>query len=252
MAPFARLAGAFGTNWAAANNTVYVSSNHAETQATTMSTSFVVGASILCHNVAGSYPPTSADLTTGATISCTGSANVSFGGTLGPWYIYGIRFRCGVGISSSQTLGIADSGNVGIGHLDNCSLQQHSTSSTASIVFGGSGSSTVIMTNTTVYFGNVAQSVSPDINVVWQSTGPVLAAGSLIPARFINPKANGTRRDVVLEALDLSQLTGFIIGCTNGQAGFTIIRDCKLNAAAVLSETPISYGFAAQFARSSS
>jgi len=252
MAPFARLASVFGTNWFAANNTVYVASNHAETQATTISIPFGAGASVLCHNVAGGYPPASADLTTGATISCTGSAGVSVGSSgNGPWYIRGIRFRCGVGISTAQAMIIADTASV-FCHFEDCSIQQHSTSATAYIAFGGTGETTIILTNTTVYFGHVTQNITPDVNVLWQSTGPVLATGSLVPAKFLNPRFNGTRRDIVLEALDLSQLTGVIIACTSGQAGFTMVRDCKLNAAAVLSETPTRHGFAAQFSRSSS
>ena len=97
QAPFARLASACANTWFAAGNTVYVGDNHAESQATIINIqpngSGTTLSKILCNNHSGSYPPAASDLTTGATISVTGAANMTFSpAAAGAFYIYGLTF----------------------------------------------------------------------------------------------------------------------------------------------------------------
>jgi len=244
MAPFARLAAAFGTSWYAAGNTVFVSSNHAESQAAAISIanagvgSHAGPAKILCHNSAGSYPPTSSDLTTGATISTTTAGNLTITLT-GTSYFYGLTFRTGVGSASSQFLFITPPLGAHM-TFDNCSFQIATTSGSNYLQVGDvvANKSTIIWNNCTVKFAAVGQKVTPgDGNFIWQNTGQILASGSSVPTvLFMHGHAStATYSNTVFEALDLSQIVGSLFNTnTNNSQGSVIVRDCKLHASATV------------------
>ena len=254
----ARLANVFGTNWFAAGNTVYVGSNHAESQTTSITLSPVGSAAtvgrIICHN-AGSYPPAAGNLTTGAVVSTTAaSTNIIIfppsGGGAG-LYIYGLTFRPGVGQSTAGNANISG-GSCSI-YFDACSFDLASTAAGAVINTNSSGGSgVVVFNNTTVKFGNVSQGISIGLGqFIWQNTASVLAAGSSVPTPFITPSASSYSY-VVLEALDLSQITGVLIEATSGTSYTTLLlKDCKLNASATI-DTPVGNGITYQIVRSDS
>lgn len=243
-APFARLAAAFGTNWYIPGNTVYVGDNHAESQSTSISILPAAPASaatvgkIICHNHSSSYPPASGDLMTGATITTTGTGAITFN-PAGSIYVYGITLKAGVGSASGGTyINLQTQNFSNWVYWDNCSIQVASTGGSSALFNLGSSVPVVtsqIFNNTTVSFGNVAQFISNlSAQFTWQNTGLILAAGSSIPTALFSVSANAFFFNILLEALDLSQLTGSL--CVNtissvSVKGTMLVKDCKLNAA---------------------
>jgi hypothetical protein len=251
QAPHARLANAFASTWFASGNTVYVGDNHAETQSTaiTMSPSSVLMARVLCHNHSGSYPPASSDITTGATITTTGSAAISFTGQ-GSFYFYGISFQSVV----APTVGASAVGQTqNWYYFDTCSWQN---SAATAITLGASSTAwgIVVFNNTTVKFGGTAGFVQPYFcNFIWQNTGQVLASGSSVPTTIFQAgSSSGRLNSIILRNLDLSQLTGSLFtNASNSSIGTLTVQDCKLNAAMTVT-TPINSGMNVQLIRSDS
>jgi hypothetical protein len=252
-APHARLANACATNWFAPGNTIYVGDNHAESQATTINIQPTGSPStvsrMLCHNHSGSYPPAASDLTTGASISTTGAVNLNFTPTVsGGFYFYGVSFVAGVGQSAAA--GLNFSAQLCTVYLDNCSLVMATSASAQIVLSSGAGAGAVTFNNTTVKFANTGQIISVQLGqLTWQNTGQVLASGSSVPNNFIVPGSNSFT-SVVLEAVDLSQLTGNIFSASTALGSF-LVKDCKLNASATFAIPTLS-GMTVQYVRSDS
>jgi hypothetical protein len=258
QAPHARLANACTATWFVAGNTIYVGSNHAESQTTAISISPALTATsvseILCHNNAGSYPPTAADLTTGATISTTAAVNLSFVPSTGTIHVYGLTFRAGVGVSTGTAQVILTPINAYY-FMDSCSFRVAITtaSSTSSVQVNATNAGVVVWNNCTVSFAVATQFI--DIGTctfVWQNTGQVLAGGSIVPTVLLGASANARLSSVTLEALDLSQITTTVTGLTSTVAMSNwLIKDCKFNASTAIA-TPASFGQTVQLVRCSS
>jgi hypothetical protein len=251
QAPFARLASACATTWFAAGNTIYVGDNHAESQATIIQLqptgSLPTVGRILCHNHSGSYPPASSDLTTGATISTTGTVNILFSpSAAGGFYLYGLTFRDAIGQSSGQNITLSSGGSWI--YCDRCLFDQ-SSSGSASIVIGSGVGGLVTFNNTTVKFGNVLQGVILQSagQFIWQNTGLILVSGSSLPNNLIT-SISTVPANVTFEALDLSQLTGNIITTSVTVPASVIVKDCKFNAATAVT-TPGQYAVTTQLVR---
>ena len=257
QAPHARLAAACATNWFAAGNTVYVGDNHAESQTTAINISPSLTTSsvgrILCCSHSGSYPPTSANLTTGATISTTSGATINFSPLGGGIYVYGIAFLAGVGGANNAFIVLAPVN--AFYSFDNCLFKLATTFSNDLITLSSTSAGVVVWNNCTVYFGNITQYIDVGVvNFIWQNTGQILATGSLLPSTngLITNQSSSRLSNIVLEALDLSQITGNIFGqITPYEMGNWLIKDCKLNASAVFL-TPSAFGETVQIIRSDS
>lgn len=260
MAPHARLANACATNWFAAGNTVYVGDNHAESQATAITvapTGSGVGlfGRILCHNHSGGYPPAAGDLATGATIATTGAVNILFLPTgPGNFYLYGLKFRVAVGQASGSIVTL-NAGNGSYFYCDNCLFELATTGTGANIIVGGSQYGSVVWNNTTIKLASTSQTVQAANGggtFLWQNTGPVLASGSLVPTTLFSPVVS-THSQIVMEALDLSQITSSLIYSGASLVGSVTIKDCKLNAStAIMSAAVGSAGWTVQTVRSDS
>jgi hypothetical protein len=257
QAPHARLGNASALNWFAANNTIYVGDNHAESQATaitiTPSLSLVTVGRIICHNHSGSYPPASTDLRTTATISTTGVASLTFNPTNGSIYVYGISFIVGAGQSSGSTFVIITPGNA-LYFFDSCIFKIANTAvGVSTIQLNTTIAGVVVWNNCTVSFGNVTHYLEVGTtDFTWKNTGPILASGSAVPANFIGQSTQGRLASVVLEVLDLSQLTGALINYPiTAENGNWLIKDCKLNASMTI-PTPLAFGQTVQLVRSDS
>jgi hypothetical protein len=90
--------------------------------------------------------------------------------------------------------------------------------------------------------------------IVWQNTGQILAAGSVVPAILLktNANTNTVMSDYVLEALDLSQInTSLYSNVGNLSNCNVLIKDCKLNPAVTVT-TPGFSGSSVQLVRSDS
>jgi hypothetical protein len=253
-APHARLANVCTSTWFAAGNTCYVGGNHAEAQTTAISISPLMSQAtvgrIICHNQAGSYPPAAADLRTTATISTTGASAISFSGGGGSMYVYGLSFIGGVG-QSSFGAGLSFTLTTSFMYFDSCIFKTATTSASQTFVLNTTSSGLAYWNNCQVSFANVAQFIDVGVsNFVWQNTGQVLAAGSSVPTNLIAQTANGRMSDIILEALDLSQVTSvFLTG--NVSQGNWVIKDCKLNASMTL-PNPANSGQTIQLVRADS
>ena len=256
-APHARLVAVCVTNWFAAGNTVYVGDNHAESQATTLSISVPANQTtmgrIICHNHAGSYPPASSDLATTATISATGSNSASLQVSSGAFYIYGLTFNTG---TTGNFINFAITVVNAFLYCDHCVFKIGSAGTNACYIQINTGniSGSVIWNNCQVSFAAAAQYIAPAFaNFVWQNTGQVLATGSTVPTYLIAQSGTNYLADVVLEALDLSQVNTAVFGIPAGNysIGNWVIKDCKLNASATF-PSPVNTGQIIQSIRADS
>jgi hypothetical protein len=233
QAPHARVQNACTATWWVAGNTIYIGDNHAESQATaitiTPALTTATMSRIICHNHSGSYPPTS--VATGATISTTAAVNLTFNPTNGGIYLYGITFIGGVGQSSSGSIIMGPSG--AFYYFDNCVFKLATTSAAALLQVNSLGLGGVVLwNNCTVSFAAAGQSIDVGTtNFTWQNTGQILVSGSSVPTSLFNWSAGGRLSNVTLEALDLSQITGGLLGgAQSSEMSNWVVKDCKLNA----------------------
>lgn len=232
-APFARLASVFGTGWAAAGDTVYVGSDHAETQATSMTVTCTGTAAlpnkILCINGAAALPAASASLAVTASVATTGATQIILTQTFA--LFYGISFKTASGgVGSDMFIGI---GGAAFMTFVLCSLELRGTSG-GGIVCGvnSSGLSQILFRNTTVRFA----SVSSYINInggrfLWENT--VSAVLGSVPINLFGNIGNNAL--VVVRGVDLSALTvGKTIFGETTRPHDCYLLDCKLGASVTI------------------
>lgn len=255
QAPHARLANACAASWWAAGNTIYVGDNHAESQATVITiqpglSQATVGR-IVCHNHSGSYPPTSANLATTATISTTAVVAINITAISGALYFYGLTFICGVGQSGTANVALTPAS--AFYYFDSCVFKVATTSIISGIVLTTANAGAVTWNNCQVSFANAGQYVDLGYtSFIWQNTGPVLASGSTVPTNLMGESASGHSASVTLECLDLSQVTSvFSTNIGVATQGNWIVKDCKLNASTTFA-TPGATGNVIQYVRSDS
>lgn len=252
QAPHARLGNAMTSGWVNLTWTVYVASNHAETVNTTISYSTISSTplvKILCHN-SGSYPPAAGNITTGATVTATASSPINFTGP-GSFYFYGITFVAAGAIA----IGASGVGQVQNWYcFDTCSLQITTASINLTVGASSTAWGIVVFNNTTIKFAGTGSCITPYfVNLVWQNTGQVLAAGSSVPTTLFQlTGSSGRFNNITLRNLDLSQLTGSLFtNASNSSIGTLVVQDCKLNAAMTVTR-PINSGMNVQLIRSDS
>lgn len=226
LAPFARLGlGLINQNWAASGDTIYVSSSHAETQATswTWSAGSVASpTSVLCVANGGSTPPVAADITTGASLTTTGASNMTIGGNL---YFYGIAFNCGSGANTAQFL--ANGANSFI-RFDACALIAVATTTTT--FFLGLDTSRCELVNTTITCANSGtQAIHPGGIFIWRDTPSAFAStAGTWPTTIISPSiSTGV---FLLENVDISAHGATSIMANTVGASKTVLSKCKLPA----------------------
>jgi hypothetical protein len=260
--PHARLASACTATWFAPGNTIYVGDNHAESLATAITIAPALGTGtvnqIICHNHSGSYPPIAGNLMAGATISTTAAVSITIAATgFATLYIYGLGLKAGVGTSTSQANIFLTS--LGWTYCDRCSFRLENTAaagvSTIQILGPANAPCVLTWNNTTVFFGNSSNRIGPAYGVFnWKNTGPVLETGSAVPLNFIITSyvTTTTSATIILEAIDLSQISGSIIAANIQNApGQNLIKDCKLHASATIPAMGYSE-YVVQFVRSDS
>jgi len=160
-APHARLASAFGSGWAAAGDTVFVSSDHAETQAaplTMTATGTATNANrILCvGRPSSAIPPGQADITTGASVTTTGNNAIDLEGC---FYCYGVTFSSGSGANAPGLQANINPNTLQI--FDTCTLQMSGTAG-GNMAFGAGLStitSTMTLRNTNISLGAASSAI---------------------------------------------------------------------------------------------
>lgn len=224
----ATLAGAYAA--AAAGDTIYVSDNHAESQATNMTLTSPGTASspvlVLCAD--DSAEPPTATATTG-TLTTTGATFFSFGNS--HTYYYGLTFNQGTGASGTNIFTVGNSGTSSHHTVfESCNIVLVHTGSGTSIAFGSASNSAQAgvaeLRNTGISFGNASQSITVRSRLLW-SNGSLSGTGpTTLFATATNP--NGGARIV---GVDLSAMgTGkTLVNIASSSNRFEFV-DCKLGS----------------------
>lgn len=203
-APHARLNPALATGWAAAGDTIYLSDNHAETQASAMAlTSPGTAASpvrIICVDDAAG-PPT-AKATTGI-VTTTGNSSISFAGFAD---YYGLTFNCGT-TAGGANINFASTA-ASWHRLTACALRLINTAVGNRIVLGPAGGNIddfgVECVNTTVQFAATAQAILLRCPFRWWGTATAVTGATIPTSLFVF--GNTTPGQGEVTGVDLSAL----------------------------------------------
>lgn len=233
-APLARYATASG--FGAADDTIFVSHDHAETQSTTLTFGSATQIrTVLCVSRTGaSLPPTSADLATTGQISTTGGTNITIQGV----YCYGLTFTAG-NTTTAANITFSSTGITVI--LDKCALKLGGTNAASRINSSGTFQGIAVLQNTTVEFGNVSQRISmPDSgNLEWSGALSGIAGANIPTVLLQSAGGNSGRSSLLATGIDLSMLNTAIWASTN-ISGRIVFRDTRLHASLTLSTTNTS------------
>lgn len=243
-APFARCAQSIAAGWGVAGTTIFVADNHAEVSSANII--LAIGTQplpiyFICVDHTTSVPPGSGNLLTTASLSTTATASILINNSTGDnLYFNGITFSAGTG-SSIASLKVGSNGT-STTVFDNCSLALGNTSTSSLLELNANISSTseVFLRNTTLSFGSTGQVAQINSsNFVWRNT-PSAIGGSIFPTTLFNGSPSGGST-ALIEGVDLSALTGTIIGTT--QTGLrALFANCKLNSSVTLAATPLARG----------
>src|ERR1019366_3518357 len=213
MAPFARLQSAVKTGWideplgGPSLVTIYIGNDHAESQTTTMTITAAanISVSIICVDHTASFPLTSANVTTGATISTT-TTNLNI--TMSGGEINGIVFTSGTGAPATGVSVNLTNSNASL-TLSNGSFRKAATGSGQISL---SATSKVIMTNFTFSFGNTGDLIVLQGSGYYEWKNTVSAILGSVPTILFG---QGTAPLVKIHSVDLSAFTGILTSNVN-------------------------------------
>lgn len=225
-AAHARLFNAFA--WNASGDNIFLSSDHAETQAT--SNALSTGANdfnttrIISVNRAGSVPPVAADVLAGATITTTGASPISIDGTC---YYYGVTFNVGSGANQAD---LTFNGSR-VQNFDRCNFNLNTTVTSTTLRMGPDYGqrSRLNWNNCTVFYGvsGIGVYANSGYNFKWTndtSVGYAVTGG--LTGYQVLPCSGSYAGLMEYRGLDLSNLTGTIINSVPGH--FCRFVNCKL------------------------
>jgi hypothetical protein len=155
----------------------------------------------------------------GAQVTTGSPGTITIAPNGGPAYFRGIAFKATVGQSSSSPWMVQPEAQSWI-CFENCSLEQHGTSSVVSTSNMIMGQTTVpgivILRNSSVRYGHVSHHiVLYSCQLIWQNSDyPVLTSGSALADRMFDKySGNNSFSSVTMEGLDLWQFTkSFLAG----------------------------------------
>lgn len=239
----ATLAGAFAA--ASAGDTIYVSNNHAETQASAMTLtppgSVTAPVWVICVNDSAE-PPTA--LATTATVATTGSNAIAFtptgaGGAFA--YFYGITFR-GATSGTQGCITIATASTTGYAYIfKDCSLGSGAGPTSSNFITVGSNQATsddqlVILDNVTIHTVHANQQlVFRNGRIIWQNTTSALT-GATLPTTLIHTETQSQSNQILIRGIDFSALGSGKNLVQIGRASCARIQfvNCKLGASVTL------------------
>jgi hypothetical protein len=230
-APHARLGGALANTWSLAGDSIYVGDNSAETTSSSLTLSGQSTAAspnyVLCHNHLGSYPPTSSDLTTGATVTCSASFGTITWSSLN-LYVKGVGFN----LTNSGT-GIVFGSAGGGGQFQKfvqCPVTFSGTTDSNSRITIGNGSNLagrVIHDNCVFTFNNAGQNIRINTNQ-WEWCNTAGALAGTAPTTLIS---GIVAVNAWLHGLDLSLIaSGTLVNLSSTGSGVVLIDRCKVGA----------------------
>lgn len=222
------LAGADGID--VAGDTIYVSDNHAESTAASVTLSFAGTVAsptrIICGDDAAE-PPT-AVATTG-TMTTTGTSSITISGNV---YVYGMTFSCGTGIGIPLlTLGVS---NTVRQVYENCKLRMIASATTSRITTtetNANGGSLEFI-NTTVRFANASQAFRLTAARFNWKGGGIESGGTAINNLIVGAATNlGRSSSGVIENCDFSAgAAGMNLTSGISSGSGLIFRNCRLPA----------------------
>lgn len=221
-APFARLQTA--ASFAPAGDTIYVGSNHAETQSASMTItcngSIAAPCRIYTIDAASHAPPQTGDLSTAATVSTTGSATISIGGCFSA---YGLTFSAGT--SGSPTSSFANASGA-VQKYYSCSFQ-FGTSGGGQWNMGANATGIVEWVNTTYKPLTAGQTIGLNgVQFTWRDTANAIILGTAPTNLFITGISPGNTANII--GVDLTNLgSNTIFGGVFSNSN-CFISNCKL------------------------
>jgi len=214
-----------------AGDRVFYASDHTETQIALTNFGVASGAfttlQYLSVNRAGSTPPVVADLTPGATL-IVDNAQLGIASTCDS-YLYGMNLQT----TTSSNIGLGNTQQPQTIYLENCALWLNNSSATATINgSAGQATLTVILDNTTVQFGNVAQQISGrgaqsgGTNLIWINT-PSPLVGATIPTVLFT-SGNGGQMMLTARGVDFSAITTTLVTNALSYMSYYLFDSCKI------------------------
>lgn len=232
---YTTLAAAFTAK--AAGDNFWISEDHAETQASTMTLTSpgtaAAPCTAICVNHSGTVPPVSADLRTTATITTTGASAINIGHST---YYYGITFSAGTGVTGvGITIGI-DSGH--FLYFLRCVLQKLGTNASGIGIAGAGDKVYVVFDNTQVTFGSTGDSVTVGpAKFIWKNTALPLLGGST-PNPVITTQTQGSCTLIGLDFSNSRYAAKTLIGISTTSLSPVLIENCAIYSGMQLYNTP--------------
>ena len=218
----------------AAGDSLYVLNTHAETTGAT--TTYALPGTPAAPNLvvctdSSSNPTTGAVITTN-TCTLTGAA-----------YFYGFGFVATA--TGAPAISLASLINNWM-RFSACYFSLTNTGS-ASIYFGASALGKLDLINTYVKFAAAAHFIKVQTNTLWRNT--VSAVQGVAPSTLFSASTACLLR---CEALDLSFVTGTLVGTSSTTLGIYDLKDCKIAAGVTIAASPAIIGQAVQTSRTDS
>lgn len=217
-----------------AGDNFWVASGHAETagaaKALTSPGTSASPCTLISVNKAGSVPPVSADILSGASIAVTGAFNITAAGVL---YCWGVNFTLGTAANQARFVTSVNA----IWTIKNSSIILNNTNSNSHIQVGESTSTSIHWDNVVCTFGDVGQGLRAfGGRFKWQSTTAAILGS--VPTTLFN--ATSAAMDIKLEGVDLSAMTTQTIFAASTLASRQNVTNCKIGAGVVI--TGVSTG----------
>jgi hypothetical protein len=230
-----------GKNTFVPGDTIFVSSDHAETQAATLQLTFggaVAGAESYLTSVnrtSTDLPPLSADITAGGSITTTGSFSMTFQINDNSMTVNGVSFSAGTG-ATLEAVNFLIQGNPNAGGTDIIALSNGTITTpttgtgnnvTCATAAADAGASRISFTNMTFAFGVAGQIISPGNSGTacsWVLNNVTLASSPAIPTSFIGVTGGAV---MTIENSNFSVLTtGHTIVASGGgpNGGGSVVR----------------------------
>lgn len=238
-APHARLRNVMTTGgWTAAGDTIFVSADHADTEAAAVTLSLTTANIATPHKIicvtrpSASIPPAAADVTTGASVTTTGANGISFSmNAAGTAWFYGITFNSGTGAVNAN-LAVGDGSNQNW-QFEQCKLKVLLTGTTGRIALGSATPTTngsVKLTNCELTLSNASQSISVFLPTRWHGG----SYSGTSPTNLFGGFASGVPSGIDVRDVDLSTVGAscYLVNVTNTNTTNSAFSfaNCKLSA----------------------
>jgi hypothetical protein len=213
----------------AAGDNFWVAHNHSfssgATKTYTSPGTLAAPCTVMCVNSGGTVPPVSADLRTTAVESATGANTITF--AAGVTYFYGLKFNAGSGaVAQVWTIGSGSTGDF-VAIFESCEINKVGTSAGTNLIgnTATTAASLVKFLNSTLGFGAAGDSLRiRNSRCVWDRG----AITGTAPTTLFGASALGG--SVIARGVDLSAITGTLVGASVYSTVNYVFDDCKLGA----------------------